>query len=101
MERQELLSGGLMQKGIKVVFEVNKRMERVDRDRLIHCIGDLEWQAVLELMLEHIESVTQYLTDEGIAKEHGSLAYYSGGLAALRLLFAQMKDTHDKNVELV
>lgn len=81
---------------LRIALDVNKELTEDDRNRLLAYIPEMEWRAVIQLVLEHIESVTQYATDDGMAKEHGSLAFYSGGLAALRLLVASMVTYRDK-----
>ena len=76
----------------KVVLEVNKKLERPERLQLLHGIPELEWRAVVETLLLHLESVTQYVSDPN----ETNVMHYAGGVAALRLLIADLEDSRSE-----
>jgi hypothetical protein len=82
---------------VKAVLEINKRFV-VDEDRwhLLSTIPDLEWQAVVETVLQHIEDATQYSVDPEISREPGLCAHYAGQVGALRYLLACLIDFREK-----
>ena len=87
---------------MRITLEINKRLLDVERYRLLSCIPDAEWRAVQETVLEHLESATQYATDDSVAKEPSSVSFYCGQMASLRLLLAALETLRDKggkNVE--
>ena len=75
----------------KICLEINKYLSDEDRYRLLSDIPPKEWQAVQETLLEHLESATQYVCDDGVAREAGAVAFYAGQIAALRLLIASFE----------
>lgn len=82
---------------IATVLEINKRFV-VDEDRwhMLATIPDLEWQAVVETILLHIEDATQYSSDPEVSREPGLCAHYAGQTASLRYLLACLVDFRDK-----
>ena len=86
---------------MKVSFEINRVLSEGERDRHLTAISDEGWNSVRQFLLKHIEEATQIAIDPGTAREHGSVAYYTGQIAAIRLVFAQMEEIRRKNKDIV
>jgi hypothetical protein len=67
-----------------VSIKINEVYDQHERDLRITEIPDEGWQAVRQVILEELESITQFASNDQISKDHGLLAHSVGCLNEAR-----------------